>query len=129
MLGWEVCTSCSPVWSEPEHYWHTQSGEESHGVVWEYLIHMEIAHCSFKIHFPSFKSDRGFLQLIHGHCLRKLGELLGLDAEMVGAFWKAKDEQCLFVLFFVSIVLCMLSLIPCPFRLLETLVPLMLISN
>lgn len=90
MLGWEVCTRNSPVWSEPEHYWPTQSGEESRGVVWEYLIHMEIAHCCSKIHFPSIKSDRGFLQLIHSHCLRKLGELLSLDAGNVWGFLEGK---------------------------------------
>ena len=68
-------------------------GEESRGVVWEYLIHMEIPHCSFKIPFPSFKSDSGFLQLIHGHCqtnLRKLGVLMSLDAVNVWGFLEGK---------------------------------------
>lgn len=71
------------MWSEPERYGPAGSGEESCGVAWEYLIHMEIPHCSFKIPFPSFKSDSDFLQLIHGHCqtnLRKLGALASLDA-------------------------------------------------
>lgn len=47
-------------------------GEQSHGAAREYLIHMEIPHWSFKIPFPSFKSARGFLQLIHGHCQMNL---------------------------------------------------------
>lgn len=50
------------------------SGEQSCGVAQEYLIRMEIPHWSFKIPFPSFKSARGFLQLIHGHCQMNLRE-------------------------------------------------------
>lgn len=50
------------------------SEEQSCGVAQEYLIHMEIPHWSFKIPFPSFKSARGFLQLIHGHCQMNLRE-------------------------------------------------------
>lgn len=50
-------------------------GEESSGVSWcEYSIHMEIPHCSFKIPFPSFKSDSVFLQLINGYCQMNLGK-------------------------------------------------------
>lgn len=44
------------------------TGEQSCGVAQECLIHVEIAHWSFKIPFPSFKSAHGFLQLICGHC-------------------------------------------------------------
>lgn len=81
------------MWSEPECYGPAGSGEESHGVPWEYLIHMEIPHCSFKIPFPSFISDSGFLQLIHGHCqmnLRKLGACVSLDAVNVWGFLEGK---------------------------------------
>lgn len=70
------------MWSEPERYGPAGSGEESHGVSREYLIHVEIPHCRFKIPFYSFKSDSGFLPLSHGHCqmnLRKLGALVSLD--------------------------------------------------
>ena len=89
MLGWEVCTRSSPVWSEPERYRTTGSGGESRGASWECLIHLEIPHCSFRIPFPSFKSDSGFLQLSHCHCqtnLRKLGALVSLGAVDVWGF-------------------------------------------
>lgn len=42
---------------------------------WEYLIHLEIPNCSFKIPFPSFKSGNGVLQLSHGHCQTNLRQV------------------------------------------------------
>lgn len=72
MQGWEACTS-SAAW--PERCGPAGRGEESSGVPWwEYSIHMEIPHCSFKIPFPSFKSDSVFLQLIDGYCQMNLGK-------------------------------------------------------
>lgn len=72
------------------------SREESSGASGEYLFHMEIPHCSFKIPFPSFKSDSGFLQLIHGYCQMNLGRFgarVGLNAVNAWGFFGTQRER------------------------------------
>lgn len=93
MQGWEACTS-SAAW--PERCGPAGRGEESSGVPWwEYSIHMEIPHCSFKIPFPSFKSDSVFLQLIDGYCQMNLGNSgahMNLAAVNVWGFWNSRGK-------------------------------------